>query len=101
MTKVPIHYREQVNALLERLIEVGIFREINNDVELGTFLDNPVTYLRKEKTLKLCVDSRFLNSKTELVFLHFAIEPIHILLTRKTKKKSRLAIYLTLITRFL
>ena len=62
MTKVPIHYREKVNVLLERLIQVGIIREINIDDELGTFLDNPIIYLRKEKNLKRCVDSRFLNS---------------------------------------
>ena len=86
VTKVPVHYREQVNALLERLIQVGIIREINNDDELGTFLDNPITYLRKEKNLKLCVDSRFLNSITKLVSIPFTIEPIQILLTRLTGK---------------
>ena len=86
VTKVPIHYREQVNARLERLIQVGIIREINNDDELGTFLDNPVIYLRKEKRLKLCVDSRFQNSITKHVFILFAIEPIHILLTKLTGK---------------
>ena len=86
VTKVPIHYREQVNALLERLIQVGIIQEISNDDELGTFLDNPIIYLRKEKNLKFCVDSRFLNSLTKLVSRPFAIEPIHILLTRLTGK---------------
>ena len=86
VTKVPIHYREQVNALLERLIQVGIIREINDDDELGTFLDNPIIYLRKEKNLKLCVDSRFLTSITKLFSIPFAIEPIHILLTRLTGK---------------
>ena len=72
VTKVPLHYREQVNALLEQLMQVGIIREINNDGELGTFLDNPIIYLRKEKNFKLCVDSRFLNSKLQLVSLLFA-----------------------------
>ena len=86
VTKLPMHYREQVNALLERLIQVGIIRRINNDDELGTFLDNPIIYLRKEKNLKLCVDSRFLTSITKLVSMPFAIEPIHILLTRLTGK---------------
>ena len=57
VTKLPIHYKEQVNAPLERLIQVGIIRAINNDDELVTFLDNPIIYLRKEKKLKLCVDS--------------------------------------------
>ena len=42
VTKVPIHYKEQVNALLERLIQVGIIREINNENEFGTFLDIPI-----------------------------------------------------------
>ena len=86
VTKVPLHYREQVNALLERLIQVGIIREIYNDDELGTFLDNPIIYLRREKKLKLGVDSRFLNSITKLVSIPFAIEPIHILFTRLTRK---------------
>ena len=47
VTEVPIHYREQVNDLLERLIQVRIIRELNNGDELGTFLDNPIIYLRK------------------------------------------------------
>ena len=42
VTKVLIH-REQVNALPERLMQVGEIREINNDDELGTFLDNPIS----------------------------------------------------------
>ena len=86
MSEVPIDYREQMNALFERLIQVGIIREIYNEDELGTFLGNPIIYLRKEKNLKLCVDSRFLNSITKLVSIPFAIEPIHILLTRLTGK---------------
>ena len=86
MTKLPIHYREQVNALIERLIQVGIIRGLSNDDEFGTFLGNPIIYLRKEKNLKLCVDSRFLKSITKLVSITFAIEPIKILLTRLTGK---------------
>ena len=86
VTKVSIHYREQVNVPLERLIQVGIIREINNDDEPGTFRNNPIIYLRKEKNLKLRVDSRFLNSITKLVTIPFGIEPIHILLTRLTGK---------------
>ena len=82
VTKVTIPYRKQLNALLERLIQVGIIRETNDDDELATFPDNPIIYLRREKNLKLCVDSRFLNSITKLVSILFAIEPIHILLTR-------------------
>ena len=86
VTKLPLHNREQMNDLLERLMQVGIIREIINGDELGTFLDNPIIYLRKEKNLKLCVDSRFLNSITKLVSIPFAIEPIHNLLTRLTGK---------------
>ena len=75
-----------MNALLEPLIHVGIIRQIDNDNELGTFLENPIIYLHKKKNLKLCVDSRFLNSITKLVSIPFTIEPIHILLTRLTGK---------------
>ena len=86
VTKVPIPYREQMNALLERLIQVGKFREINNNYELCTFLDNRIIYLRKEKILKLFVGSKFLKSITKFVAITSAIEPIHILLTRLTGK---------------
>ena len=79
--KVPIHYRKKVNILLERLMQVGIFREINNDDALGTFLDNPIINLRKEKSLKFCADSKFLSPITKLVSILLAIEPIHTLLT--------------------
>ena len=65
VTKVPIHYRERVYGLLERLIQVGIIREIKNDDEPGTFLDNPIINRRKKKTWKMCVDSRFVNSITK------------------------------------
>ena len=86
VTKVPIPYREQVNALLERLIQVGIIREINIEDALGTILDNPIIYLHKEQKFKLCVNSRFLNSLSKLVSMRLAIEPILILLTRLTGK---------------
>ena len=82
VTKVRIHYRKQVNALLERLIQAGVIRELNIDDELGTFLDNPIIYLRKKENLKLYVQSRFLTSITKLVSIPFAIAPLHILLTR-------------------
>ena len=57
VTKLPIHYRKQVNALLERLIQVGRIREINNDDELGTFPDNPLIYYlppQREKFEIMC-----------------------------------------------
>ena len=56
LTKLSIQFRKQVNALLERLIQVEIIREINNEDDIGTFLDNPIIYHRKEKNLKLYVD---------------------------------------------
>ena len=59
---------------------------MNNDDALGTILENPTIYLRKKKTLKLCVDPSFLNSITKLVSIPLAIEPLHILLTRVTGK---------------
>ena len=91
VTKVPILYREQLNALLERLIQVGIIRETNDDDELGTFFDNPIIYLREEKNLNFCVDYRFLKSKTKLVSILFANEPNHILLTSLTGKNLSLS----------
>ena len=55
-------------------------------MNLVRFLTTQLSNLRKEKRLKLCVDSRFLNSITKLVSTPFGIEPIHILLTRLTGK---------------
>ena len=56
-------------ALLEQLIQVGIFREIDNNDEPGTFLDKLIIYLCKEKKVKLFVDYILLSSKTKLVSL--------------------------------
>ena len=77
MTKGPIHYKEQVNALLERLIQVGLIPEIIDDDEDGMFFINRIAYLRTGKELKLCVDPGFLNSITKLGSITSAFEPFY------------------------
>ena len=65
-SKVPLHYRDRLEILLNELQRAGIIREMGSDVEMGSLFTNPIIILPKGDTVKLVIDARYLNSITDL-----------------------------------
>ena len=65
-SKVPLHYQEKLENLLELLCKSGIIREMGNDKEMGSEFSNPIIILPKGNTVKLVIDAGYLISITDL-----------------------------------
>ena len=81
-SKVPLHYRDRLEILLNELQRAGIIREMGSDVEMGSLYTNPIIILPKGDTVKLVIDARYLNSITDLSNYSWPLEPVQMLLTR-------------------
>ena len=81
-SKVPLHYRDRLEILLNELQRARIIREIGSDVERGSFFTNPIIILPKGDIVKLVIDARYLNSITDLSNYSWPLEPIQMLLTK-------------------
>ena len=81
-SKVPLHYRDQLEVLLNALQRAGIIREMGSDVEVGSLFTNPIIILTKGDTVKLVIDARYLNSITDFSNYSWPLEPVQMLLTR-------------------
>ena len=80
--KVPLHYQEKLEDLLDQLCKTGIIREMGNVNEMGSEFINPIIILPKGNTIKLVIDARYLNSITDLSRYSWPLEPIGSLLTK-------------------
>ena len=82
-TKVPIHLQDKVNRLLEILEQYEIISPVNKEEQpkSNTFI-NPVIPLAKGETLKIVLDSRYLNSLIDESKCNSPIEPIQVILTQ-------------------
>ena len=81
-SKVPLHYQEKLENLLEQLCKTGIIREMGYDKDLGSEFIIPIIILPKGNTVKLVLDARYLISITDLSQYSWLLEPIGSLLTR-------------------
>ena len=93
LSKVPIHYRDKLNALLKDLEKYNIIKQIGSSPQ-----DKPVygtTYLNllivipkipKGDTIKCVIDARHLNSNTEQSDESWPIEPLAPQLARANRK---------------
>ena len=81
-SKVPLHYRDRLEILLNELQRAGIIREMGSDVEMGSLFTNPIIIPPKGDTVKLVIDARYLNSITDLSNYSWPLEPVQMLLTR-------------------
>ena len=81
-SKVPLHYRDRLEILLNELQRAGIIREMGSDMEMGSLFTNPIIILPKGDTVKLVIDARYLNSITDLSNYSWPLEPAQMLLTR-------------------
>ena len=80
-SKVPQHYRNRLEILLNELQRAGATREMG-DVEMGSLLNNPMIILPKGDTVKLVIDARYLNSITDFSNYSWPLEPVQMLPTR-------------------
>ena len=64
-SRVPLHYRDRLEVLLNELQQAGIFRGMGSDVEMGSLFTNPLIILPKGDTVKMVIDARYLNSITD------------------------------------
>ena len=68
-SKVPIHYRDKLNALLKELEKYNIIKQIGSSPQdkpvFGTTYLNPLIIIPKGDTIKCVLDARHLNSNTE------------------------------------
>ena len=89
-SKVPIHYRDKLNALLKELEKHNIFKQIISSPQekpvYGTTYLNPLIIIPKGDTTKCVFDARHLNSNTEQSDESWPIEPLAPQLARANKK---------------
>ena len=83
-SKVPLHYRDKLADLLEKLEKADIIKKMgsDDDLEMGSEFINPVIILPKGESIKLVLDARYLNSMTDLSSYSWPLEPLTALLTR-------------------
>ena len=76
-----MHYRDRLKNLLKEQQQARTIRELRSDVEMGSFLTNPIIYLHKGDTVELVIDARYLYSITGLSNSSWPLKPIQMLLT--------------------
>ena len=57
-SKVPLHYRDRLENLLNELQQAGIIREVGSDLKMGSLFTNPIIILHKRDTVKLVIDAQ-------------------------------------------
>ena len=89
-SKVPIHYRDKLNVLLEELEKYNIIKQIGSSPQdkpvYGTTYLNPLIIIPKGDTIKCVLDARHLNSNTKQSDESWPIEPLAPQLARANKK---------------
>ena len=65
-SKVPLHLKEKLEKLLTQLNAADIIREMGDDDEMGSLFVNPIILMPKNDYVELVIDSRYLNSVTDL-----------------------------------
>ena len=85
-SKIPIHLQDKVNRLLDILEQYEIISPVNKEEQpkSNTFI-NPVIILAKGESLKLVLDSRYLNSFIDESKCNWPIEPIQVIFTKNKR----------------
>ena len=80
-SKVPLHLRDKLEALMDELIQAGTIRELNEHDDLNSWFVNPIIILPKNDYVKLVIDARYLNSITDTSNSSWPLEPLQVLMT--------------------
>ena len=96
-SKVPIHYRERLNKLLQELEKYNIIKQICSTSDekhtIGTTFLNPLIVIPKGDAIKVVLDARHLNSNTNQELESWPIEPLASQLARANKKYKSTKLY--------
>ena len=86
ITKVPIHYQDQLQQILDDSETNGIFNRVGLNAaknnELGSEFINPIKIILKGDVYKMVIDARLLNAKTDVSTNHVALLPVQVLILR-------------------
>ena len=89
-SKVPIHYRDRLNKLLEELEKHNIIKQIGSTTDekhtIGLTFLKPLIIIPKGDAIKVVLDARHLNSNTNQEFESWPIEPLAPQLAGANKK---------------
>ena len=89
-SKVPLHYRDKLNALLKELAKHTFIKQIGSSPQVkpvyGTTYLNPLIIIPKGDTIKCVLDARHLNSNTKQSDESWPIQPLAPQLARANKK---------------
>ena len=81
-SKCPLQPKDKLKKLPGQLQDSGAIPETGDDDELGSLFVNPVILLRKADYVKLVIDTRYLNSITDLTNYSWPIKSVQIIMTR-------------------
>ena len=83
ISKVPVHLRERIQKLLDVLKKYDIIALVNKEqLSTGNTFTKPVIILRKGESLKVVLDTRYLNSMIDESKCNWPIEHVDVALTR-------------------
>ena len=79
-SKVPIHYRERLNKLLEELENHNVIKQIGSTPDekhtIGTTFLNALIIIPKGDAIEVVLAARLLNSNTNQLFESWPIESV-------------------------
>ena len=80
-SKVSVHLKEKLGKLLTQTEDADIIREMVEEVEMGSIFVNPIILMSKNEYVKLVIDTRYLNSVTDLYNCSWPLEPVQMMMT--------------------
>ena len=87
-SKCLLHLKDNLEKLLGQLQDSGIIRKMGDDDELGSFFVSLIIIMPKADYSELVIDTRHLNSITNLTNYQWLLEPVQMIMTRINGKYS-------------
>ena len=85
-SKLPLHLKDNLEKLLTQLKDADNIREMGDDDEMGSLFVNPIILMPKNDCVQLVIDTRYLNSVTDLTSYSWPLEPVQMIMTRVNGK---------------
>ena len=85
-SRVPLHLKDKLEKLLTQLKDADIIREMGEEDEMGSLFVNPIILMPKNDYVNLVIDSRYLNTVTDLTNYSWPLEPVQMIMTRVNGK---------------
>ena len=82
LRKSPLHLKDKLEKLFGQLQDSSIIREMGDDDESGSLFVNPIILVLNAECVKLVIESRYLNSITNLTNYSCPLEPVQMITFR-------------------